>query len=104
IVLGAQQQTTSVLDTYSFNTFNGNTFQGTFSFTSDMPVGVVAIHSLLNERGDFLMSTLPVVDTGVTPSDNVVLIPHFADGAGWTTQILLVYLTSDTLSGTLEVH
>src|SRR5881296_2950210 len=102
IVLGPNQQISRFLDSDSFKTFNGNTFQGTFSFTSDMPVGVVAIHSLLNERGDFLMSTLPVVDTGVTPSDNVVLIPHFADGAGWTTQILLVNPTSDTLSGTLE--
>src|SRR5213593_2815483 len=102
IVLGSNQQIARFLDSDSFKTFNGNTFQGTFSFTSDMPVGVVAIHSLLNERGDFLMSTLPVVDTGVTPSDNVVLIPHFADGAGWTTQILLVNPTSDTLSGTLE--
>src|SRR5213593_4687735 len=102
ITLGPNQQISKFLDSDSFKTFSGNAFQGTFSFTADVPVGVVAIHSLFNERHDFLMSTLPVIDTTVAPDGNAVTVPHFADGAGWTTQILLVNPTSATLTGTVE--
>src|SRR5262249_19154383 len=102
IALGSNQQIAKFLDSGSFKTFTGNTFQGTLSFTADVPVGVVAIHSVINERGDFLMSTLPVIDTTLPPAGNVVLVPQFADGGGWTTQILLINPTSSTLTGTAE--
>ena len=39
-----------------------NNSQGTLTFKSDAPVSVVAFRGLINERGEFLMTTLPVVD------------------------------------------
>jgi hypothetical protein len=88
--------------TTSFKVYPGSTFQGTFNFTSNVPVGVVALRGLTNERSDFLMSTLPVIDTTATPGTGTVVIPHFADGAGWITQIFLVNPTPAAISGTVR--
>ena len=100
--IGANQQIAKFLDTSPFKTFSGPAFQGTFSFTSDIPVGVVAIRSLINERQDFLMSTLPVIDTTVAPNTGTVVVPHFSEGGAWTTQILLMNPTSASLTGNVE--
>ena len=100
--IGANQQIARFLDSDPFRMFSGTTFQGTFSFTSDVPVGVVALRGLYNERQDFLMSTLPVIDTTVAPDTGTVVVPHFSDGGGWTTQILLVNPGDATLAGTAE--
>jgi hypothetical protein len=35
---------------------------------------------LTNERGDFLMSTLPVIDPTVAPNTGMAVVPHFVDG------------------------
>jgi hypothetical protein len=82
--------------------FNVTTFQGTFNFTSDVPVGVIALRGLTNERSDFLMSTLPVIDTTSSPSTGTVVVPHFADGGGWITQIFLVNPTDATITGNVQ--
>jgi len=76
-------------------------FQGTLSFTASAPIAAAAIHGLRNERGEFLMSTLSVLDMDA-PASQFSLLPHFADGAGWTTQILLVNPTDSPLTGVLE--
>jgi len=34
--------------------------QGTFSFSSSVPVGVIAVRGFTNERSEFLITTLPV--------------------------------------------
>src|SRR5262249_24078582 len=79
--IDANQQIARFLDVEPFNTFGNGGFQGTFSFTSDVPVAAIAIRGLLNERGDFLMSTLPVIDTSAAPVAGPVVVPHFASGA-----------------------
>ncbi len=95
-------QVAKFLDQAPFKTFSGSAFQGTFSFTSDLPLGVIAIRGLLNERQDFLMATLPVIDTTAPAASGTAVIPHFADGGGWTTLVLLVNPTSNTIAGNLE--
>jgi sugar lactone lactonase YvrE len=100
--IGPNRQIARFLNEAPFNTLGSPTFEGTFSFASDIPVGVVAIRGLVNERQDFLMSTLPVIDTTDVPASTRVVVPHFADGNGWVTQILLINPTHTALSGTLE--
>jgi trimeric autotransporter adhesin len=100
--IAPNHQIARFLDSDPFKTFPGASFQGTFSFTSDVPVGVVAIRGLLNERNEFLMSTLPVIDTTATPVSGPVVVPDFSDGGGWTTQILLVNPGDTALSGKVE--
>src|SRR2546426_489854 len=83
--------------------FNGPpSFQGTFSFTSDVPVGVIAVRGLTNERSEFLMSTLPVIDTTSPPGRGTVVVPQFADGGGWVTQIFLVNPTDNPMTGKVQ--
>jgi hypothetical protein len=100
--IAAQQQIAQFLDQAPFKVYRTPTFQGTFSFTSTMPVAAVALRDLTNERGEFLMSTLPVVDTTAVPTTGTVTVPHFADGGGWITQVLLVNPTEETVTGTLQ--
>jgi hypothetical protein len=105
ITIPANGQIAQFLDQPPLKVYSGTTFQGTFNFSSPgVPVGVVALRGLTNERGDFLMSTLPVIDTAAIPGTGPVVIPHFADGGGWMTQIFLVNPTSGAISGTVRFN
>jgi hypothetical protein len=48
------------------------------------------------------MSTLPVVDTSAVPVAATQVVPHYVDGQGWTTQILLVNPTSSAIAGSVQ--
>ena len=96
--LGAHQQTAKFLDQEPFN--SGSSVLGTFTFTASVPVAVVALRGFTNEDGEFLMTTLPVAPLSSTSSDTVYF-PHFADGSGWATQIVLVNPTDRTITGTV---
>ena len=83
--------------------FNGrSSLIGSFSFTASLPVAVVALRGLLNERSEFLLTTLPVTDLGEPSKTDALLFPHFADGGGWTTQIVLVNPTDSLITGTIQ--
>jgi hypothetical protein len=95
-------QISEFLDGPVLKRFSGPSFRGTFSFSSTAPVAAVALRTLINERSDPLTATLPVVDTSVSPRIATMVLPHFAEGGGWTSQILLVNPANTTVSGTLE--
>jgi hypothetical protein len=101
-IIEANQQVARFLDQRPFNVYTTPTFQGTFSFASNVPVAVVALRGFTNESGDFLMSTLPVIDTTAGPANGTAVVPHFADGAGWTTQLFLVNPTDNSMTGTVQ--
>jgi hypothetical protein len=65
-------------------------FHGTFTFSSSVPIAVIALRMVTNERGEFLMTTLPVVDLSAPSPAGSIAIPQFANGGGWKTQIVLV--------------
>ena len=96
--LDAHQQTAKFLDQAPFN--SGPSVLGTFTFTSSVPIAVIALRGLTNESGEFLMTTLPVAPLSSTSSDTVYF-PHFADGGGWVTQVILVNPTDRTITGTV---
>jgi len=82
--------------------FNGRApMQGTFSFSSSMSVGVIAVRGFTNERSEFLITTLPVAAIG-NGSTSVTVLPHFADGGGWTTQVILTNQSEGQLAGTVQ--
>ena len=74
---------------------------GTFTFSSDVPVSAIAIRGLTNERSEFLVTTLPVANPDVSGS-SAVFFPHFADGAGWTTQFVLVNPSDRAINGSVS--
>jgi hypothetical protein len=98
--IAANGQTASFLSEKPYN--RTAPFQGTFSFTSTLPVAVVALRGFTNERSEFLESTLPVIDTTAALSSGIQVLPHYADGGGWTTQILLVNPTNTPLTGNVQ--
>jgi TonB family protein len=93
-------QISTFLDQAPFN--GGPTIHGAFSFSSDMPVSVVAIRGFVNERSEFLMSSLPVIDTSLATTTGVVTLPHFAAGGGWATRVILINPTEAAISGSLR--
>ena len=94
--LGGHEQTAKFLDQAPFN--GGPSVLGTLTFTSSVPIAVVALRGFTNEAGKFLMTTLPVAPLSVSASD-AVYFPHFADGSGWATQVVLVNPTDRTITG-----
>ena len=83
--------------------FNGRpSLTGTFTFSSNLPLSVVALRGLLNERKEFLLTTLSVTELPAAASTAVIVFPHFAAGGGWTTQIVLVNPTDTSLNGNIE--
>ena len=82
--------------------FNSRSFvRGTFTFSSSVPVSVVALRGFTNERGEFLITTLPVSSLSA-PVEQTVVFPQLADGGGWSTQIVLVNPTDDVMSGAIR--
>ena len=97
--LGPREQIARFLDEGPFN--GGSTIEGTFTFTADLPVAVIALRGFVNERSEFLMTTLPVAPLAV-PTTATVYFPHFAAGGGWTTQVILVNPTHAPISGNVQ--
>ena len=97
--IDANSQIAAFLDQPPFNA--GNSVNGTFTFTSSTPVSVIALRGLTNERGEFLLTTLPVLDLNSPPS-GATMFPHFADGGGWTTQVVLVNPTDNPMNGSVQ--
>ena len=86
--------------------FNIESVLGTFTFASSAPVAVTALRGLTNEAGEWLATALPVAPLLPSPvsaqlSNEPILFPHFADGLGWSTQVILVNPTSQPISGTV---
>ena len=97
--LGPREQIARFLDEGPFN--GGSAIEGTFTFTADLPVAVIALRGFVNERSEFLMTTLPVAPITV-PTTDAVYFPHFAAGGGWTTQVILVNPTHALISGNVQ--
>ncbi len=95
----ANGQIARFLDEAPFN--GGSTVTGTFTFTSSLPVGATALRGFVNQRSDFLLTTLPVADLASTNTSDIVF-PHFADGGGWTTQVILVNPSDFPVEGTIK--
>ena len=64
-------------------------------------MAAIAVRGLINERLEFLMTTLPV--SPLTASTAAIVIPQVADGGGWQTQVLLVNPSEAVISGTAQI-
>jgi len=99
ITLDAYRQIAAFLNEAPFN--SGASVQGSFTFKASRLVSAVALRGVTNERGEFLMTTLPVADPSRFSIDTLA-IPQFADGGGWTTEVALVNPGATTLTGKLD--
>jgi len=97
--LEANSQIARFLDQSPFSV--GASIRGAMTFTASDPVGVIALRGYTNERSEFLITTLPVAALGGS-GNAPVYMPHFADGGGWTTQVVLVNPSEQPQSGTVQ--
>ena len=97
--LGANEQIAKFLNEAPFD--GGDSLLGTLTFSSSVPVAVTALRGITNERSEFLIATLSVADLQATSTDTV-FFPHYADGGGWTTLLVLVNPSDVTIEGTVE--
>jgi hypothetical protein len=72
-----------------------------FTFTSNVPLAPAAVRVRTNERGDILMTGLPVADLAGS-SSLAVTVPHIADGGGWGTEIVFVNNSDVTETGSFQ--
>ncbi len=98
--IAGNEQFTAFLNQAPFN--GGSAVKGSFTFVSSVPVAVTALRGFTNERGEFLITTLPVADLDASPESGTIWIPHFASGGGWKTQVALVNPTETTLAGVVQ--
>ena len=99
--LAANAQTSVFLTEAPFNV--GAFLNGTMTFSSSIPISVIALRSYLNERGESLITTLPVTNlTTSTSAGGTLYLPHFADGGGWKTQVVLVNPSDSATSGFVQ--
>ena len=88
--------------------YNVESVVGTFTFRASARVAVMAFWELINAPGECLVATLPVGPVLSPPSPfsgtstHPVVFPHFADGDGWSTDVILVNPTGESIAGTLE--
>ena len=82
---------------------------GTFTFSvSGARVAVMAFWELTNAPGECLVAALPVLPLFAPPSPfsgastAPVVLPHIADGDGWSTDVILVNPTREAIAGRLE--
>ena len=98
--IGAGRQIAAFLNEAPFSVA-GNV-QGTFTFASTALVSAIALRGVVNERGEFLLTTLPVTD--LSSLNGKQTISHFADGGGWTTSVVVVNPYSNSVSGELRAY
>src|SRR5262245_19495798 len=92
----AGDQIAAFMDQVPFSAGPG--FRGAMTFSSSTPISVIALRGLTNERSEFVLTTLPVVDVTSAPSTGFVLT-QYADGGGWTTEVLLVNPGDTAITG-----
>jgi len=100
--LSANSQKAFFLNEPTLSSFPAAPFRGTFTFQSPLPVAAIALKGFVNERSEFLMTTLPVIDLGGPVQNQSLLLPYYADSGGWSTETILVNSTDFPMSGTIQ--
>ena len=75
--------------------------EGTFTFSSSVPVNVAGFRKLSNERGEVLLTALPAGEVGEA-SRTPVFFPGVFQGGGWTSQFILTNPSDAPLTGTIR--
>ena len=71
------------------------------NFNASLPVFVSALRFFTNERNDSLLSSIPIADNANVATE-VVVIPDFADGAGWSSKVILVNNSDEPMQGVIQ--
>jgi hypothetical protein len=72
-------------------------FRGVLDILSMTPFAALTLRSLVNERGDFLMTAFPTADA-YRAAPVPIVFPHIVDGGGYETQFLLLSATGGSIT------
>jgi hypothetical protein len=97
-VLPSRRQVVSFLNEAPFN--GPSSLKGSFTFSSTAPLAAIAMKGLVNERSEFIFTTLPVIPAEAPAVEPV--LPLFVNGGGWTTEVVLSNPSDFPVSGELE--
>jgi hypothetical protein len=67
-------------------------------------LSIVALRGEYNQRGDFLMSTVPVIDDQAAAMTSIQVFPQVVDGGGYTTEFVLFSTSPANTGGTIQLH
>jgi uncharacterized protein affecting Mg2+/Co2+ transport len=98
IVIGANTQLSRFL---TESPYSSRAITGTIVITASAPVAITILRGFTNERGEFLVSTLPVIEMPIQLTTTPAYLPHFAVGGGWRTEVILVNPIDTQISGTV---
>ena len=98
-IISANTQMSKLLTDWPFN---GPTGVGMLRFTASEPIAVTTLRGYTNERSEFLVSTLPVLDPSVPAATTPAYVPHFAVNGGWRTELILMNTLDVPVSGTVS--
>jgi hypothetical protein len=76
-------------------------FSGTASITSDAPIAMTAIRGTTNELSEFIMAAVPI-SAGAALGSEITAFPQVADGAGYSTELLLINPAATRITGQLQ--
>jgi phage baseplate assembly protein gpV len=79
-----------------------NPYLGTLTLTSSTAFAATNLMSGTNSHGEPLYNSLPVATPNAPPADSHLYFSQFADGGGFSTEILLMNLTVTPISGTVS--
>jgi hypothetical protein len=79
-----------------------NPFLGTLTLTSSTPFVATNLMSATNAHAEPLYNSLPVATPNAPPTGSRLYFSQFADGGGFSTEILLMNLTATPISGTVS--
>jgi hypothetical protein len=75
--------------------------EGALTVSSSIPVAMAGFGTLSNEQSSLILNAARVADLA-TVDNKPVVIPHFVDGAGWFTEIVLVNTSEERMSGEIR--
>ena len=64
-------------------------FTGVLEISSSSPFAALTLRSLVNSRGDFLLTTFPIADFN-QPAPVPMIFPQIANGGGYMTEFILL--------------
>jgi hypothetical protein len=82
----------------------GQPFTGIVRVTAPTPLVVGGLRRRTNERGEVLLSAGVVVNLMAPPQAGEVVLPHWAIGGGYDTQLILLNSGSQAVSGSVQFH
>jgi hypothetical protein len=83
--------------------FQSSSQFGTLDITSDRPLSIVSLRGTVNQREQFLITTVPSADLTQFPGISPRYFAQFVDGDGYTTSLILMNTSAATETGTLQI-